>query len=167
MRLRTLSLLALAACGTRNPPVAVAGPVREIAALVGDWDGTYASPVTGRTGTISFTLAAGGDSAFGAVTMIPTGLGHPLRPWQSPNPTGVQARSAELLTIRFVRLTAGRVRGALLPYADPETGAPAHTRFEGTVVGDTVEGTFTTRYDGSSPSSPTGTWRVVRRGSGS
>ena len=61
MRVLVLPLLALAACATRNPPVAVAGPVREMAALVGDWDGTYSSPVTGRTGTISFTLTAGGD----------------------------------------------------------------------------------------------------------
>ena len=161
------ALLGLAACGVRNPPVAVAGPRSEVASLAGDWDGSYASPVTGRTGTIAFTLTTGGDSAFGAVTMIPNGLRQPLAPWRGQNSPGGPLPSAELLTIRFVRVAAGRVSGSLTPYADPETGAAAHTRFEGMLVGDTVAGTFTTRFESDRPTGPTGTWRVVRRGGGS
>lgn len=160
-------LLALAACGVRNPPVAVAGPQSDVAALAGEWAGSYASPVTGRTGTIAFTLTTGGDSAFGAVTMIPSGLRQPLQPWRGQNTANGPLPGTELLTIRFVRVAAGRVSGALTAYADPETGAAAHTRFEGTLEGDTVSGTFTTRFERSSASGPTGTWRVVRRGGGS
>ncbi|MGB7211186.1 MAG: hypothetical protein WBC97_01040 [Gemmatimonadales bacterium] len=157
----------VAACASRDPVVPVAGPMQDVASLAGEWDGAYGSPVTGRTGTIAFTLTSGGDSAFGAVTMIPNGLRQPLMPWQGPNSAVAPVKSAEFLTIRFVRVAAGRVSGALTPYADPETGAAAHTRFEGRIVGDTVSGTFTTRFDRVSTSGPTGTWRVVRRHAGS
>ncbi|MGH7733255.1 MAG: hypothetical protein ACREOE_06025, partial [Gemmatimonadales bacterium] len=156
-------VLALPACATRNPVVPVAGPMQDVASLAGDWDGTYASPVTGRVGTIAFTLSSGGDSAFGAVTMIPNGLRQPLVPWRGQNSATAPVKSAEFLTIRFVRVAAGRVSGALTPYADPETGAAARTHFEGRVAGDTVSGTFTTRFEGASVAGPTGTWQVVRR----
>lgn len=158
--------LVISACATRNPVVPVAGPMTDVASLAGEWDGAYGSPVTGRTGTIAFTLTSGGDSAFGAVTMIPNGLRQPLVPWQGPNSAGAPMRRAEFLTIRFVRVAAGRVSGALTPYADPETGAAAHTRFEGRIQGDTVAGTFTTRFEGTRAAGPTGTWQVVRRAAG-
>jgi len=40
--------------------------------LTGEWAGDYSSVESGRSGSISFTLRAAGDSAFGDVVMIPS-----------------------------------------------------------------------------------------------
>ena len=154
----------LAACaGGPHTPVPVVGTARDVQALAGQWGGWYSSAVTGRNGSISFALTARGDSAVGDVVMIPRGSGQPLRPWnQSPAPGVTPPPHASVLTINFVRVTAGRVTGSLAPYADPETGAKLFTRFEGTLAGDTIEGTYTTTSTGS-VDSQTGQWQVTRR----
>src|SRR5438094_722114 len=116
---------------TPPPPVPLAGTARDVAALAGRWEGSYSSAVTGRSGSISFTLSATGDSAFGDVIMIPHGLGRPLQALDRQGPTGAagtQPQSA-VLTISFVRVAGGRVTGRLAPYADPETGAQLSTTF--------------------------------------
>ena len=46
---------------TPPPPVPLAGTARDVAALAGRWEGSYSSAVTGRSGSISFTLSATGD----------------------------------------------------------------------------------------------------------
>lgn len=163
--MKTLALvIGLAACGGTQPPVPVAGSAPDLAALVGAWSGSYASAATGRSGSIQFTLASGGDSAFGTVVMIPSGGRSPLQPWRDPNQTHAQqGTTSQLLTIRFVQIQGGRVSGALEPYQDPETGGSLYTTFEGRLVGDTIAGTFTTRVPPSPAAGiPTGEWRVVR-----
>src|SRR5439155_10113793 len=56
-RTRTLyaALAALVtACGAaRQPPVPLAGTARDVAALTGQWEGSYSSAATGRSGSIS------------------------------------------------------------------------------------------------------------------
>src|SRR2546430_1224221 len=67
-----------AACSSARPPVPMVGQARDVAALAGDWVGEYSSAESGRSGSISFTLRAQGDSAVGDVVMIPTGYGQPV-----------------------------------------------------------------------------------------
>ena len=150
----------LAACGSvPEPPVPVAGAPADVAALAGRWSGSYASGQTGRSGTISFTLSATGDSAFGEVVMIPRGLGRPLQAWNRTPAGGPMPRSA-VLTISFVRVAAGRVSGRLAPYADPETGRELLTTFEGRLRGNTIDGTYKTRARGEIDEQ-TGEWNVT------
>ena len=158
-----LAALLTACAAAHQPPVPLAGTARDVAALAGQWVGSYASAATGRSGSISFTLSAGSDSAFGDVIMIPRGWGRPLQAWNGQAPAGTDARPrSAVLTIRFVRVTGGRVTGTLAPYADPETGARLFTTFEGRLDGDTIEGTYSTRGAGSGDAQ-TGQWNVTRR----
>ena len=163
--LRAVFLGALTACTA--PPqatVPLVGPLRDVAALAGHWDGGYSSAQTGRTGSISFSLVSEADSAFGDVVMVPRGFGRPLQAWTGATPTGpsVAPARATVLTISFVRVTEGRVSGTLKPYADPETGVQLFTTFDGRLDGDVIAGTFTTRSAGA-PDSITGEWKVTRR----
>src|SRR5256886_2208574 len=119
-----LAAVVTACAAAHQPAVPLAGTARDVAALAGQWEGSYASAATGRSGSISFTLSANGDSAFGDVVMIPRGWVRPLQAWDRPGsagPVGAQPR-ASVLTINFVRVAGGRVSGRLAPYADPESG---------------------------------------------
>jgi len=151
-------------CGSApQAPVPLVGVAGDIAALTGRWEGSYASAATGRSGSISFSLTALGDSAHGDVVMIPRGFGRPLQAWdRAAAPAGAAQPRSAVLTINFVRVTAGRVSGTLAPYADPETGAKLFTMFEGRLRGDTIAGTYATHAAASSDSQ-TGEWRVTRR----
>lgn len=152
----------LAACAANRPPVAVAGAPQDVVQLAGDWAGDYSSSVTGRNGTISFTLSAAGDSAVGAVVMVPAGFGRPLAPWNDPARMNAGTPpTTQVLSIRFVRVRGGRVNGSLDPYADPQTGTRLITTFVGTIVADTISGTYTTRPSAVGDEA-TGRWRVVR-----
>jgi hypothetical protein len=163
-RLPTLPLLAftLTACGASRPPVPLVGAATDVAALTGEWAGEYSSGESGRSGSISFTLRAAGDSAFGDVVMIPKGLGRPVTPYtegQIASPTASAATT--VLTIRFVRVEQGRVSGTLDVYADPQTGERLSTTFAGELKGNAIEGTYTTRLQ--SGITQTGRWSVLRR----
>jgi hypothetical protein len=167
LRLNTLCsavlTLTLGACGASRSPVPLVGASADVAALTGEWVGDYSSAESGRSGSISFTLRAAGDSAFGDVIMIPAAWGRPLMPWREQN-VGVganQTRETTVLTIRFVRVQQGHVSGTLDPYADPQTGARLFTTFSGELSGNTIAGTYTTRLP--SGESQTGRWSVQRR----
>lgn len=156
--------VAFMACATApQTPVPLAGAPADVAALAGRWDGSYSSAATGRSGSISFTLTASGDSAFGDVVMIPRGFGRPL---QAAGPAGAPGAPApprsSVLSISFVRVAQGHVSGTLAPYADPETGEQLYTTFEGRLRGDAIEGTFTTRRAGAA-GTQTGQWKVTRQ----
>lgn len=153
-------LFTVASCMGGAPPVTVVGAEPDLRALSGAWFGEYSSVLTGRRGTIWFELRATDDSAFGSVVMTPKGAPGPLRPWQDPSLTKGQLPIE--LTISFVRISNSRITGALAPYADPASGEPLHTTFEGEIAGDTIAGTFTTRPLSGSSEGPTGTWRVQR-----
>jgi hypothetical protein len=144
------------------------GTATEVNTLIGQWAGDYSSSESGRAGSISFTLRAAGDSAFGDVVMVPSGSGQPLRPWRpqdannQPQPTGAtQSASSTILKIRFVRVESGHVSGSLDPYADPQSGSRLLTTFPGELKGNSIEGSYTTQLP--SGETQTGRWSVERR----
>src|SRR2546426_746643 len=73
----TLGLLLLACSAPRQAPVPLVGAARDVAALEGQWDGSYSSAATGGSGSISFPLPAPGAPALGDVVMTPRGWGRP------------------------------------------------------------------------------------------
>lgn len=105
-----LSLVAVTAllgvsCTWQGTPVPVVGPTES---LEGQWDGTYSSQQTGRTGSILFRLKAGTDSAFGDVVMIPAQV---EEIWPPANELVPQAHhpTPRLLRISFVQCEPGKV----------------------------------------------------------
>jgi hypothetical protein len=156
-----LLVLALGACGASRSPVPLVGASSDVSALTGEWTGDYNSAESGRSGSITFTLRATGDSAFGDVIMIPAAWGRPLMPWRQQNVAGNQSPETTVLTIRFVRVERGHVSGTLDPYAEPQTGARLLTTFSGELNGNTIAGTYTTRLP--SGETQTGRWSVQRR----
>jgi hypothetical protein len=157
-----LGVLLTACSAAPQTPVPLVGAASELAALAGHWEGAYSSAATGRSGSVSFTLTATGDSAFGDVVMIPRSYGRPLQAWNNAAaPAGAAPAHSVVLTINFVRVGKGRVTGTLAPYADPETGLQLFTAFDGRVRGDVIEGTYTTRT-ARGVNRQTGQWKVTR-----
>ena len=154
-----LATVALA-CTSTPRPVPVAGSRVEIDRLAGEWTGSYTSPEKGRSGTILFRLAAREDTANGDVLMVPRGWDRPVGPAASPE--RADRASPEVLTIQFVEIAGGAVRGTLAPYRDPECGCTLVTTFWGRLEDDVIEGTFVTRpLHGVSEFR--GSWSVSRR----
>jgi len=158
----TVAAFALSACGGTPAPVPVSGSVADVRALVGDWAGEYASDGLGRSGSITFTLAAHGDTARGDVVMIPRGMNQPLRPARETG-DAMGTRAPDVLTINFVRVTGDQVDGSLAPYADPECGCTLYTSFAGRLAGNAISGTFVSLNAATGTMRQTGTWKVVRR----
>lgn len=154
--------LATFSCAPPPPPVAVVGDQTGLAQLAGEWAGEYSSAETGRSGSIVFTLAAGQDTAYGDVVMIPAGSREAFRPPMEPYADDHPRPRAEVLTIRFVRVSGNQISGTLDPYRDPTTGATLATTFEGHLRGDRIEGTYVSRVTGSGESF-SGRWRVARK----
>ena len=159
------SACVLSGCAGHPPPVPLAGSLRDIASLTGEWTGEYSSDETGRSGSISFVLTPRGDTAYGDVIMIPRNLGQPLRAWAKDDAGG--AAGAERtrpvpLTISFVRVRGNEVSGTLAPYRDPECGCALATRFVGWLRGDTISGSYFSSHERSDAEAH-GRWQVVRK----
>ncbi len=159
----TVALLA-AACSGNPPPVTLHADAEGTAQLQGRWDGEYWSDDTGRHGFIRFELTAAGDTARGAVLMIPAGREEPLRIFRPEHDLAATPapRQSEYLRIHFVRCQKGHVQGTLSAYRDPETGHPLVTTFHGEVAGDSLGGTFSS-YDRVSGRRTEGIWAARRR----
>jgi hypothetical protein len=155
------ALLAAVACATYTPiPIPVIGTRTAIDAIAGEWRGNYSSSETGRSGTINFTLAAGRDTAFGEVIMIPGPYNTPVAPLNER--VGEPRRAPSLLTISFVRVGNDQVRGTLDEYLDPDCQCPMQTVFTGSLTGEnTLEGTFQSRT-GQVATPVGGTWTAKR-----
>jgi len=168
VKITQLGLVALScaslACASKPTPVTVTGDAGDRASLAGKWSGEYNSPATGRSGSIVFNLSRSGDAANGDVVMIPRGYGKALVPYNNTtNAAGGTVPTAPLsqvLTIKLVRVSGDEVSGVLDAYRDPECDCPVVTTFTGTLNGDRIEGTFSTRGSANTPQ--TGTWRVNR-----
>ena len=159
IRIRFLSaalLLLLGGCASLPPSIPIFGSRTDLRAMAGEWRGEYESPATGRSGSILFRLSANADSAFGDVVMVPRIQQRELPEARTGSAPMVAAAP---LTIRFVRVSGGRVGGALEPYRDPDCECLVSTTFEGTVRGDHASGTLRTRGPSGTVE---GTWRADR-----
>jgi hypothetical protein len=157
----------LAGCKSLQTPVPVIGPKLDLSVLVGDWSGEYTSPETGRSGSISFTLQAGKDTAIGSVVMVPKAQNQPIMAGGAVDRPTVMStatqKPGELLTIRFVRLEGSQVLGTLDPYRDPDCGCQLATTFRGEFKdATTIEGTFNIVGSGMEHLPSSGHWKVTR-----
>ena len=168
MRISTRPLLLLVALLMPGcsylPPVQLNGTPADLELLTGQWTSDYDSPALGRRGTIEFKLVAGHDQASGGVLMTPQGAGRPYQPGtlQNQSQTADGQPASQMLTIRFVRASAGSISGMLDPYWDPDRNCEARTVFSGTLADRSIAGTFRTAFDCGSGEA-TGRWRVTRQ----
>jgi hypothetical protein len=158
----TWALVLVTACTANPNPVPVVGTASDVGALVGEWNGEYRSLETGRSGSISFKLAAGRDTAFGDVIMVPAEAMAPMG--ATVPPTGVHA-NPQVLTIRFVRVRGRRISGMIDRYKSPDCGCELLTTFEGDLAGTRISGDFVIRHSGGETPPQKGTWwvKLVRR----
>jgi hypothetical protein len=147
-------------CHYRPTPVPMAGDRSSIARLAGDWTGTYRGTQTDRTGSITFTIRADADSAFGDVLMEAPPGAPVIQAADGPIAHRAHARGPQLLAVKFVGIHEGEVQGALEPYIAPDCDCTVTTRFTGRVVADTIRGTFVTR--GALIGPQIGVWTVTR-----
>ena len=147
--------LILTACSYTPPPIHVQGRAADVEALQGEWFGEYWSAESGRAGSILFRLNAAKDSAVGNVLMIPGEQNRASTTSETSRP------HSEYIGIRFVRATEGQLLGMLDPYRDPNCGCRLTTTFTGTMRGDTISGTFSSRHHEGGDTQH-GQWRVVR-----
>ncbi len=163
-----LLTLTVSSCAIRREPVRVEASPADLTALAGEWAGEYSSGASGRSGSIVFTLRAGLDTAYGDVVMVPRGSAEPLSSAQPPG-TGAPGSGGAVgmmqrgvgLTIRFVRIAADSVGGALDPYVVPGCNCRLTTTFLGAASGDRIAGTFVTLGDPAADRQ-TGRWAVTR-----
>jgi hypothetical protein len=158
----TAGLLAVfAACRYQPTVVPLRGSASDVGALAGQWDGEYSSSESMRSGTITFTVRAGSDTAYGDVMMMPR-LGQAIVAADAASQQHLEhASTAEAVRITFVQVKGGIVEGTLEPYVAPDCQCVVSTVFRGTVAGDHIDGTFTTRGDQGMRQD--GRWRVARR----
>jgi hypothetical protein len=151
----------LAGCRYTPTPVVLHAAPADIAPLAGTWEGTYQSQQSERTGTITFTIEAGKDTASGDVLME----GPPQQRFLAADVANgdhrMRARAPEVLRITWVGLHRGYVEGALEPYIAPDCQCTVKTVFRGSVVGDgsQIKGEYLTT---GTTIRQTGTW-IVRR----
>ena len=145
------------ACAPVSRPVPVHG---DAATLEGHWVGEYSSVMTGRSGSIVFTLVAGTDTAQGDVLMLPTVLDG-YRGSAVPAPDDQSARP-QVLHIKLVRVFGHQVAGQLAPYTDPECRCTVTSVFSGRLEGDVIDGEFFTYHEDGNVAVE-GSWRVTRR----
>ena len=157
-----LMLFAGCASTSKNTPIAVGGVPSAVASLAGQWDGQYRTVDGGRRGTITFNLGKGDSLATGNVIMAST-VEAPVSAGAGTAPQGtpVPRPATEALTVNFVQVENGLVRGRLAPYTDPECGCTVDTVFDGRLKGDQIEGTFTIRNTLTSTTRE-GRWSVRR-----
>ena len=149
------------ACGGTGMRVPVAGTAGDLAAMAGEWSGEYSSDESGRSGSIVFRLTAGTDTATGDVVMSPQFWRRGGAPGDA---TGAFTTppAPQVLSIRFVGVAGGRVNGRLDPYTDPNCGCTLLTEFEGTLRGNELEGTYSSRHSHTGEVQR-GRWKVTRR----
>jgi hypothetical protein len=150
------------ACVSRSPSIELTSSDFDLNPLVGEWRGSYSSPVTGRTGTIAFTLRAGEGAASGNVVMIPK-ADSLLTPEEREAVSDVSSSRRSVLKIHFVRKEGGSLSGTLDPYRDPDCDCSVTTTFQG-VFRDarTIDGTFTTVPSAPGGSVTGGKWTATR-----
>ena len=160
--LSVLALLILAACESQRAAIPISAEPGRLALLAGEWHGEYASPATGRSGSIVFYLVEGEGHAHGDVLMIPRSISAPERSSARYGTEPVRP-GPQILTIRFVQAEGGRVSGMLDRYQDPDCDCEVRTTFTGHIKGDRMEGTFVSLSGRPGIGRSTGWWVVTRR----
>lgn len=159
--LLALAFAATAGCGIAMRQVPFEASAADWEALAGDWRGDYTIADSDRHGSIMFRLKAGSREAAGDVLMIADRATGPYRPAPDPQRRPQAHDETQLLTIRFVAVDRGRVRGSMDPYWDPDRRCQARASFMGSIKGDVIAGPFSSVCeDGLRPYQ--GTWRVER-----
>jgi hypothetical protein len=158
--LGSLALIGLTACSSHPMPVLLQGEPVPVASLGGDWSGQYSNGTASRHGSLKLFIGEGADSTFGDVTMIDP-LGERLQPADDGPAHRAHTRLAQVLRVDLMRDAAGAVTGTLEPYIEPECLCTVSTTFTGSVLGDTLRGTFVTRN--ASGEGRAGQWKLVRR----
>jgi hypothetical protein len=154
-------MLGMAGCATVPAHVPVSGSASDVAQLAGDWSGEYWGGPSGRSGSITFQLGAGSDTAHGSVNMVArSATGVTSTPRTVAGEAG--GTTVQELTVTFVHAEGGGVTGRLDAYTDPACNCAAYTTFDGRIKGDVVEGTFSTSH-GAGSSVATGKWKVKRK----
>lgn len=152
----------LVSCASTPKPIPVSGSAADVSQLSGEWSGEYHGQGGGRSGLISFKLAAGADSASGDVLMFPRQRTDPPPNTSTQEQHGTPSPNPpQGLTIRFVRAAHGTVSGRLDPYTDPECSCQVTTVFEGHVQGDVISGHYTVHREGAVTLN--GDWKVTRK----
>ncbi len=137
-------VLTFAACRYQPSPVQLEGTASDIAALAGSWEGSYEGLESGRSGSISFQVQAGKDSAFGDVLMQPRTGGRLVAADADSRTHAMHVANPSLLHVTFVRIAGGQVEGALEPYLAPDCQCTVSTVFRGALKSNRIEGEFTT-----------------------
>ena len=143
----------------------VSGASVDVAQLSGSWEGKYISTVTQRSGVISLDLNKSTNKAVGQVLLTSTVEKKKTThtPKGNTKTSTVTSSQVKPLPVEFVAVKNGKVNGTVTPYADPRFGGQTvFTSFEGTLVGNRMEGTFTSRI-GQSGNSYNGSWWAARK----
>lgn len=151
--------LLASACSGVGAPVPVSG---DTGILEGEWEGTYSSDQSGRSGHIFFWLDTGTDTARGEVVMYPPSAQGISAPFDRSGPPEIDRPRSEVLNIRFIRAEGGIVNGRLEPYRDPQCGCQLTTVFRGILKGDTLSGSFRSWHEEMQRWTE-GTWHTVRK----
>lgn len=142
----SLLMVLVGACAATARQVPVKANDKDLLLFAGQWEGQYDSVETGRYGTIQLDLEVGRHTGRGAVVMH----------------TREDAAKAHPLKIREIVIYDRTITGVLAPYQDPGTGHKVTTHFVGTIEGDEIVGTFTTRLV-DRDMEQTGNWSAVRK----
>ena len=151
LRLAAISLILTAGCTYAGTPVPVRGRATDIAALTGRWDGEFWSDESRRNGSLLFTIRPGTDTAFGDVVLTPASFEPVIAADARGGDPAVHlrhSRAPEVLRIHFVTVRERLIQGEIEPYIAPDCKCVVVTEFLGTVSGDVIEGTYTTRGPG-------------------
>lgn len=154
--------LLLAACTYTPTPVKLIASPGDVISLAGTWEGTYLGKESERTGSISFTIEAGSDTAYGDVLMEGPSRYSFLAADVHSGEHLRHSRAPEVLRITWVGLHRGYIEGALEPYIAPDCQCTVKTIFSGYLndAGDVIEGEYVTI---GTFVKQTGTWKVLKK----
>jgi len=74
-----------------------------------------------------------------------------------------EPKPCTILNITMVQVEASRVRGTMASYWDPDCDCHTRTEFEGTLSGNRISGTFSSRRASPDRRVLTGEWEATRK----
>lgn len=162
----TSSMLGCASTSNTTPAInVVTGTKIDLAQLSGTWEGNFQSTVTQRSGNITLNLSRADNKAEGSI-LLQYQKKH--KKIQAPKPHNVKKSGAmqtktKPLSVEFIAIEGNKISGTVTPYKDPIfTGKTTFTTYEGILIGNRMEGTFTSRI-GQNGNTYTGSWWAVHK----